>query len=122
MHLADFDYELPSDLIAQQPLGDRSGSRLLRVDRKLRNICDDNFQDLPGILRSDDFLVVNNTRVFPARLLGQTDTGAKVEIFLIREVVPGRWEALAKPAKRLKNGKKLSFDGDLTATVIEQLG
>jgi S-adenosylmethionine:tRNA ribosyltransferase-isomerase len=122
MHLSDFDYELPSDLIAQQPLADRSGSRLLRVDRKLRNICDGNFQDLPGILRSDDLLVVNNTRVFPARLLGQTDTGAQVEIFLIREVVAGRWEALAKPAKRLKNGKKLSFDGDLAATVFEQLG
>src|SRR5215213_2822427 len=122
MDLSDFDYELPTDLIAQEPLPDRSSSRLLRVDKELGSIHDSHFRDLPGLLRPDDLLVLNNTKVFPARLLGRTETGANVEIFLVREVDAGRWEALAKPAKRLKTGKNLSFNANLAATVNEQLG
>jgi S-adenosylmethionine:tRNA ribosyltransferase-isomerase len=120
MQLSDFDYELPPDLIAQEPLEDRSGSRMLIVDRTEKTYEDSSFTLLPGCLSRGDVLVLNNTKVFPARLLGKTDTGANVEIFLVRELESGTWEALVRPARRLKPGKKVYFGGILTAEIAEQ--
>jgi len=118
MLLDEFDFELPPELIAQQPLAGRSDSRMLAIDRAAGSFRDASFRDLPQFLRAGDVLVLNNTKVFPARLFGHTDTGAKLEIFLIREVGGMIWEALAKPARRLKAGKVIRFDEDLSATVI----
>ena len=121
MLLDEFDFELPPELIAQQPLAERSGSRMLAIDRAAGNFKDATFRDLPKFLRTGDALVLNNTKVFPARLFGLSDTGAQVEIFLVREVGDLIWETLAKPARRLKPGKRIRFDEDLSATVIERL-
>ncbi len=117
MRLSDFDYGLPTSLIAQQPLEERSASRMLVVDRVANNFRDGMFTNLPSYLREGDVLVLNNTKVFPARLLGKTATGARVEIFLIGETGNNSWLALARPGKRLAVGKTISFDERLTATV-----
>ena len=120
MKLSDFDYDLPPDLIAQEPLEVRSASRMLVVKKSERVFDDRSFSDLPEILDSDDLLVINNTKVFPARLLGRTETGANVEIFLVSEMNRGEWEALVRPARRLKPGKRVHFGDILTATVEEK--
>src|SRR6476620_10289507 len=122
MRLSDLDYELPAGLIAQQPLTDRSSSRLLIVDRRASTLHDGRFHELPNLLRRDDLVVLNNTKVFPARLIGQTETGANVEVFLVKQIQTGRWEALAKPAKRLKIGRSIRFSEQVAANVNEQLG
>src|SRR3954449_12653571 len=100
MLISDFDYDLPEELIAQEPLADRSASRMLAVDRSRGAFEDRAFVDFPAFLRPGDVVVLNNTRVFPARLFGKSETGARVEIFLVREVEGGDWEALARPARR----------------------
>ena len=82
MNIADFDYQLPEGLIAQQPLVSRTASRMLVTDRASNGIADSEFSKLPGFLRRGDALVLNNTKVFPARLFGISETGARVEIFL----------------------------------------
>ena len=120
MQLFDYNYFLPGDLIAQEPLTQRASSRMLAVDRTLRSFTDQNFSDLPQFLRGDDVLVLNNTMVFPARLFGRSETGAKVEIFLVKEMESGIWETLARPARRLSPGKRIDFDGKLTAEVVEK--
>jgi S-adenosylmethionine:tRNA ribosyltransferase-isomerase len=120
MLISEFDYDLPGELIAQKPLERREKSRMLVVDRATRSLDDEHFFDLPKFLKKDDLLVLNNTKVFPARLFGATETGAKVEIFLVREIDGGVWEALARPAKRLKTGRKIVFSEDLTAEVLER--
>src|SRR5437868_1500659 len=104
MLIAEFDYELPEELIAQQPLEDRSASRMLVVDRATGESSDHFFGELPGFLRADDVLVLNNTRVFPARLIGRSETGASIEVFLVEEKGDGVWETLARPVKRLRQG------------------
>jgi S-adenosylmethionine:tRNA ribosyltransferase-isomerase len=119
MLISEFDYELPPELIAQQPLDDRSASRLLVVDREAGRFVDCRFTDFAGLLREGDVLVLNNTKVFPARLLGRTETGAAVEIFLVTER-HGLWEALARPAKRLHAGKRVIFDEDLSAEIVNK--
>ncbi|CAN5430818.1 tRNA preQ1(34) S-adenosylmethionine ribosyltransferase-isomerase QueA [soil metagenome] len=120
MLISEFDYELPVEQIAQEPLVDRSGSRMLVVDRGTSNFTDNNFVDLPRFLREDDLLVLNNTKVFPARLFGRTLTGANIEIFLVRETENGLWETLARPARRLQPGKRIVFDERLAAKVVEK--
>lgn len=120
MLISDFDYELPVELIAQEPLAEREASRMLVVDRENGSFKDDMFTSLPGFLKAGDLLVINNTRVFPARLRGQLSTGANVEIFLIRKHVD-TWEALARPARRLKPGKTVNFSDRLSAEVVEKL-
>jgi S-adenosylmethionine:tRNA ribosyltransferase-isomerase len=120
MRLADFDYDLPPELIAQEPLDLRQASRMIVVDRKSGSFSDRNFVDLPQLLRSGDLVVLNNTRVFPARLFGRSETGATVEMFLVSEKAPGIWEVLARPAKRLKVGKVIGFDERLTAEIVEK--
>jgi S-adenosylmethionine:tRNA ribosyltransferase-isomerase len=121
MNIFDFDYELPEALIAQQPLADRAASRMLVAERPSGKIHDSEFSSLRRFLRPDDTLVLNNTKVFPARLLGASDTGAKVEVFLVREVSDGIWHVLARPAKRLPIGKKIIFDKDLEGEIVEKL-
>ena len=118
MQLSDYDYELPPELIAQEPLKVRSASRMLVVDRSKSGFEDRVFTNLPKILDSGDLVVINNTKVFPARLLGTTETGAGVEIFLVSPIEGGKWEALVRPARRLKPGKRVHF-GDVLSARIE---
>ena len=102
MQISDFDYELPPALIAQQPLPERAASRMLVVDRATQTWSDSQFQLLPEYLKPNDALVLNNTRVFPARLIGKRlPSGGAVELLLIRELDENIWEALARPARRL---------------------
>lgn len=107
MRMRDFDYELPQDLIAQEPLADRSASRLLRLDRRTGAVEHRMFKELPEFLDPGDLLVVNDSRVIPARLLGRRGTGARVEILMLRPAAEGGWLALAKPTRRLKEGERL---------------
>ncbi len=120
MLTSDFDFELPPELIAQEPLAKRETSRMLSVDRASNSFSDRHFRELPQFLQKGDVLVLNNTKVFPARLMGQTETGANVEIFLVRETAPFVWETLARPAKRLRPGKRIDFGGKLAAEVVEK--
>lgn len=121
MHLSDFDYELPEELIAQQPLERRDASRMLLLNRETRSWTDSKFQNLAEYLRPNDVVVVNNTRVFPARLIGRRDpSGARVEALLIREVGPSIWEALVRPGHRFKTGARLRFgESRLRAEVLD---
>lgn len=118
--IADFDYHLPAELIAQEPLADRSASRMLVVERSGDRFRDAVFTDLPSYLEEGDVLVLNNTKVFPARLFGKTPTGALIQIFLIRANANGSWSALARPGKRLSVGKTLSFSDRLSASVTSK--
>lgn len=119
----DFDFDLPEELIAQTPLKDRTSSRLLVVDKTTHSIKDKHFSDLLDELEEGDTLVVNNTRVLPARLYGtKEETGAHIEVLLLTNTEGDKWETLVKPAKRMKVGSVVSFgDGRLKATVIEEL-
>lgn len=117
LSISDYSYELPNELIAQEPLEHREGSRMLVADRASGLLTDSKFVDFPERLNAGDVLVLNNTKVFPARLLGVTETGAKIEIFLVRKVEDDMWETLARPARRLKSGKTIRFSDDLSAEV-----
>jgi S-adenosylmethionine:tRNA ribosyltransferase-isomerase len=121
MQLSEFHYSLPDELIAQRPLPERDASRMLVLNRASQVFSDSQFQNLPDYVRPGDVLVVNNTRVFPARLIGEREpSGGRVELLLIRELGDAVWEALARPAQRLKVGAKLRFgDSALRAEVIE---
>jgi S-adenosylmethionine:tRNA ribosyltransferase-isomerase len=118
MLISDFDFVLPEGLIAQQPLADRDASRMLIVDRASGEITDDVFANFAARLRSDDVVVLNNTKVFPARLKGITSTGANVEVFLIRQIGECTWEALVKPLRRLKTGKLILFGDQMRGKTI----
>ena len=124
MHISEFDYELPEELIAQQPLARRDASRMLVLDRKEQTWSDSNFEHFPEHLRSNDVVVVNNSRVIPARLGGQrAETGGAVEIFLVREIETTIWEALVRPGARLKQGATVVFgNGRLTAELLDAPG
>lgn len=120
MQLSDFDYELPDELIAQEPLPERDASRMLVVNRQTQTWTDATFRSFPDYLKANDVVVVNNTRVFPARLVGQRDpTGGRVEVLLARQIEPGVWEALVKPGHRLKFGARISFGDELRAQVVD---
>ena len=123
MNTADFDFHLPEELIAQTPLEKRDASRLLVVDRSSGEFSDQHFDSIIDQLQPGDALVMNNTRVLPARLYGEkAGTGGHVELLLLKNTEGDHWEVLAKPAKRLKVGAQVSFgDGRLTATVVEEL-
>lgn len=120
MKITDFDFDLPDELIAQQPLENRANSRMLFVNRRENSRRDESFSSFPNFLNENDILVLNNTKVFPARLSGNSETGARVELFLVKELRNQQWETLARPAKRLKVGKKIHFGEDLTAEVVEK--
>lgn len=119
----DFDFNLPEELIAQVPLKDRSASRLMVLDHKRQTIEDKTFLDIIDELQPNDALVMNDTRVLPARLFGtKIETGAHLEVLLLKNTEGDRWETLMKPAKKAKIGTTLRFgDGRLTAEVIEEL-
>ncbi|MGT2847334.1 tRNA preQ1(34) S-adenosylmethionine ribosyltransferase-isomerase QueA [Streptococcus massiliensis] len=123
MNTADFDFDLPEELIAQTPLEKRDASRLLIVNRQTGEFSDQHFDNIIDQLEPGDALVMNNTRVLPARLYGQKpETGGHVELLLLKNITGDEWEVLAKPAKRLHIGTKISFgDGRLNAVVIEEL-
>src|SRR5438477_1686768 len=141
--VSDFNYNLPQELIAQEPLPDRAGSRMLRLNRETGNISDCNFRDFPALLRPGDLVVFNNTKVFPARLFG-CRSGARAQPLSVqnpasREFLKGRvevlltkqlsedateWECLVRPGRKIGIGEKLFFgegfgeDGELTAEVV----
>lgn len=140
MRISDFDYELPEELIAQHPLERRDASRMLVVNRALRSWRDSRFSEFSAEVKAGDVLVLNNTRVFPARLVGKREpSGGRVELLLVRQRSvddsPGSprsetarhresnmWEALARPARRLERGARLTFgDGRLRAEVLDKL-
>ncbi len=120
MDLSDYWFDLPDDLIAQRPLENRAASRMLVLDRAAQTLSDANFTDLPSLIRPGDIVVVNNSKVFPARLFGVTDSGANVEILLVKDLGDGRWEVLARPEKRLKTGKQIVFAEHLKAEVCDR--
>lgn len=121
MKSSDFYYNLPSELIAQEPLAQRSSSRLLVLDRSNGGIEHRVFSDLTEYLHKGDCLVLNNTRVIPARLLGnREDTGGKIEFVLLKNVEGDIWEVILKPGKRAKPGTRFVFgNNDLRAEIIE---
>ena len=123
MNIEDFDFELPEALIAQTPLLERTASRLLVMDRSSRTIEHRQFSDILDYLNPGDCLVLNNTKVLPARLYGvKEDTGGKVELLLLTQKQGDEWEVLVKPAKKVKVGTKISFgQGKLIATCTDVL-
>ncbi|MDQ0158739.1 tRNA preQ1(34) S-adenosylmethionine ribosyltransferase-isomerase QueA [Alkalibacillus salilacus] len=123
MKIEDFDFDLPEELIAQTPLKDRTASNLMVLNREDESIEHRTFSDLLDYLQPGDSLVLNNTKVLPARLLGtKEETGASIELLLLHQIEGDRWEVLAKPAKKFKEGTTIHFgDGLLTATCVETL-
>lgn len=124
MKTSDFYYDLPPELIAQTPLDRRDDSRLLTLDKETGETGHLHFYDLPGLLRPGDCLVLNDSRVLPARLLGHREpTGGAVEVLLLIDRGDKTWECLVRPGKKVKPGARLSFgDGLLTADVLEEVG
>ncbi len=118
MLLSQFDFELPPELIAQEPLDKRDASRMLVLARKNGAVSHDSFSSFPAFFNSGDVLVVNNTKVFPARLYGETESGAKVEVFLVEMESDKLWSTLARPGKRLKVGKRIVFGPELSGEVV----
>lgn len=134
MLISEFDFKLPQDLIAQHPLSSRSASRMLHLDRRTGTYTDRQFADLPGLLRCDDLLVLNNSRVFPARLLGRR-TGLRsqplsprnpasreflqgqVEVLLTRRLGEWEWQALVRPGRKIAVGEKITFAPNLQAEI-----
>lgn len=122
MKKSDFWFHLPPELIAQTPAEKRDASRLMRLDRKTGETAHYIFHDLPDLLRQGDCLVLNDTRVLPARLLGRRTTGGAVELVLLRDLGGGRWECLSRPGKKTRPGARLVFgDGELEAEVEDVL-
>ncbi|MEK8131521.1 tRNA preQ1(34) S-adenosylmethionine ribosyltransferase-isomerase QueA [Paenibacillus filicis] len=112
-----FDYELPESLIAQTPLANRTASRLLTLDKRSGEIGHHGFEQLENYLQAGDVLVLNDTRVIPARLFGvKPDTGAKAEVLLLKQLEGDTWEALVRPGKRLKVGASIQFGGEHAQT------
>ena len=122
MKLSDFDYELPEELIAQTPIKSRDRSRLMVLDKLTGDIKHEHFHDIIEELHEGDVLVLNDTKVIPARLIGtKVSTGAVIELLLLKELGEDIWECLSRPAKRLKVGTIVSFHDKLKAEVIEKL-
>src|SRR5215510_13745276 len=124
MLISEFDYDLPDDLIAQQPLAERDASRMLVLDRKSESWTDSVFSEFPDFVRTNDVVVVNNSRVIPARLSGRrAETGGSVEVFLVREIETRIWEALVRPGARLRQGARVVFGNErLIGEMLDQPG
>ena len=138
MLVSEFDYPLPPELIAQKPLADRAASRMMRLNKDSGEYVDSMFRDFPSLLRSDDLLVFNNTRVFPARLLGRRSgeraqplsernpaareflTG-QVEVLLTKQVAPLEWQALVRPGRKIGVGEKIFFGGNDAPEVVAEV-
>ena len=122
MKTSDFDFQLPEELIAQTPLERRDASRLLTLDKGTGAVGHHRFYDLPQFLRSEDCLVLNDSRVLPARLIGRRPTGGACEVLLLVDRGDNLWECLVRPGRKLKPGAQVVFgDGQLTATVEAEL-
>lgn len=122
MKKSEFFYELPEELIAQTPLENRSSSRMLILNKETGEISHEHFYDIKKYLKPGDLLVMNNSRVIPARIFGtRVDTGSVVEFLLLKQVENNVWETLVKPGKKAKIGKKFDFSGIMTGT-IEDIG
>lgn len=121
MKLSDFDYELPEELIAQTPIKTRDQSRLMVLDKKTGEVAHKHFYDIKRELHKGDVLVLNDTKVIPARLIGtKEDTGAVIELLLLKDLGNNIWECLSRPAKRLKVGTIVTFQDKLKAEVVEK--
>ena len=120
--LSDFDYDLPPEQIAQHPLPDRSASRLLVLDRKTGETRHLHFRDLPALISAGDLLVINTSRVIPARLHGRRENGAAAEILLVREEPGGTWVAMGHPGGKLKPGRRVTFGDDSAVEIVAALG
>ena len=122
MLLSDFDYHLPDELIAQEPLADRAGARMLVVDRTTGTWEDHVFRDFPGYLHSGDCLVLNDSRVFPSRLYGHREhgTGGRVEVFLTKQMSADRltWEALVRPGRKMRTGELVTVSEELSIEIL----
>lgn len=123
MKLSIFDYELPESLIAQTPLADRTASRLMVLNRENESVTHSSFKNIKQYLKKGDCLVLNNTRVIPARLYGfREDSGRNIEFLLLNRLSTNRWETIVKPGKKLKPGHRVVFGGgELIANVVETL-
>lgn len=121
MKTSDFSYHLPDELIAQEPADPRDSSRLMAVDRKAGSIREYVFRELPELLRPDDLIVVNDSKVIPARLFGHKESGGKAEILLFRKRASGTWEALVKSSKRSAPGTSIILDGGGTRAEIREI-
>ena len=121
MDIKDFDYDLPEELIAQDPLEDRSSSRLLVLDKETGETSHHIFKEIVDYLNPGDCLVINDTKVIPARLIGaKEDTGAKIEVLLLKRGADDVWETLVKPGKKARPGARISFgDGLLVGEVMD---
>ena len=120
MKTSDFNYYLPEELIAQTPLERRDSSRLLHLNKVTGEIEHKHFFDLPDYLHEGDCLVLNDSRVLPARLIGKRETGGAIEVVLLRDLGSGVWECLTRPGRKTKPGTKLIFgEGELTAVVTD---
>ncbi len=121
MLLSEFDYILPEELIAQTPTEDRTHSKMMSLNNVNKTIEHKHFFDIVDMLTENDVLVLNDTKVIPARLFGEKTTGAKVEIFLLKELNAKRWEALVKPSKRVNVGNIIKISDELTVEAKERL-
>src|SRR5712691_6253051 len=117
MRLADFDYALPAELIAQEPLEPRDAARLLVLDRASAKTAHHHVRELPELLRPGDLLVANRSRVLPARVRGRLRGGGAAELLLLRRLAPGKWQALARPARRLRLGDVVAVTATLRVHV-----
>ncbi len=122
MRTSDFEYDLPPELIAQEPLSDRAASRLLVLDRASGSARHARFPDLVDLLAPEDVLVLNVSRVIPARLHGKRESGNDAELLLVRELPDGTWLAMGHPGGKLKPGRTVRFGTDSTAEVVAALG
>ncbi len=118
MKVEDFDYDLPKERIAQTPVEPRDSSRLMVINKERKSIEHKVFHDIESYLQKGDVLVVNNTKVIPARIFGRKSTGANIEIMLLKNRGNDEWEALAKPGKRVKEGVELTFGDKLSCTCV----
>ena len=122
MKTSDFDFQLPEELIAQTPLDRRDASRLLTLDKSTGELGHYHFYDLPRFLRPGDCLVLNDSRVLPARLIGRRPTGGSCEVLLLVDKGDNQWECLVRPGRKLKPGAQVIFgEGELTAQILSEL-
>ena len=120
MRTSDFYYDLPEELIAQTPLEKRDSSRLMMLDRRNGNVTHKHFCDIIDVLNPGDCLVMNDSRVLPARLLGHRPSGGAVEVLLLRDLGDKKWECLCRPGKKMQVGSEVIFgSGELCGTVSE---
>ena len=118
--LSDFDYELPENLIAQLPADKRDNSKMMVLEKDHHSILHKHFYDIVDLIDKDTILVLNNTKVMPARLIGYKDTGAKIEVFLLKSLESHKWEVLIKPSKRVKEGTIIKISDELSVKALER--